>query len=354
MPDDAGLRIRLHAVMAAPSKLIGWPLIMIAECRTREAGGHLRGVLVGLVLGCAACIGHPAWAQTTWLLSPSVDSYPSPSPDGRALVFQSTRNGRTALYIADSDGSRPRLWLDTGTEPSSPAWSPDGKSIAFADQVQGDSEIFIMAVDGRVPQRLTAIRADDSHPAWSADSRRIFFSSNRHTEDQAVEFHDQVHDIFSMRSDGTDLRQHTDCRAVCTYPAPSPDGKSLAFRKLLGRPGNRWNQSLMGFDSEVMVSAIDGSAARTLSDHPAFDGWPAWSPDGRWIAFASNRVGRVSSGQIYLIRPDGSGLAVLTSGDWSNTQPRWSADSTTVFSYRHRATTDPEVGAIGVTRLPAE
>lgn len=269
-------------------------------------------------------------------------------------MFQSTRSGRAALYLADIDGSRPRLWLDSGVAPASPAWSPDGKSIAFADQVDGDSEIFVMAVDGRVPKRLTAIRADDAHPAWSADSRRIFFSSNRHTKDQAVDFYDQIHDIFSMDRNGTDLRQHTDCRAVCTYPTPSPDGAWLAYRKLLARPGNRWNQSLMGFDSEVMVSATDGSAARTLSNHPAFDGWPAWSPDGRWIAFASNRAGRVNSGQIYLIRPDGSDLAVLTSGEWSNTQPRWAADSTVVFSYRHRATADLEVGAIGITRLLAE
>lgn len=56
---------------------------MIAGSPPQAPGGPTHGVLGGLLLGWAACIGLPASAQTTWLLAPSVDSYPSPSPDGR-------------------------------------------------------------------------------------------------------------------------------------------------------------------------------------------------------------------------------------------------------------------------------
>lgn len=322
-----------------------------APCRTRRIRPFRRTLCTGIV---GLLFVHVAAAETRWLLPPVVDAYPSPSPDGRSIVFQSTRSGRTALYLADIDGSHVRLLLDTGHNPVSPAWSPDGRAIAFASNVDEDSEIHVMAVDGESePVRLTAIQADDSHPAWSADSQRIFFSSNRHTQDQRVDFYAQVHDIYSMRADGTDLRQHTDCKAVCTYPSPSPDGRSLAYRKLQRRPGKRWDQAPMEFDSEVMVSDLDGANERSVSDHPAFDGWPSWSPDGRWIAFASNRGGSISRGQIYLVRPDGSKLHALTDGDWSHTQPRWSASGTTVYSYRHHETAELEYGAIGTTPVPA-
>lgn len=284
-------------------------------------------------------------------INPVTDAYPTVSPDGTKMVFQSNRLGRGALFIANIDGSDLRLFLDSGDDPSSAVWSPDGRHIAYSGSVEGDAEIFIVDANGKNRRRLTNIRADDSHPAWSPDGTRIFFSSNRHTPDMNLPFGQQWHDTFSMRIDGSDVRRHTDCRTVCTYPSVSPDGKRLAFRKLLRTPGIRWDLSVMPANSEVFVSNLDGSAERNLSDHPAFDGWPTWSPDGLQIAFSSNRAGPANTGQVFVVSPDGGPPRQVTRGEWSNTTPRWTPDSRTILTYRHKDMVGYEFGTLGRTRI---
>jgi TolB protein len=295
---------------------------------------------------------NPVAASEPVTLNPIMESYPTVSPDGKTIVFQSTRLGRRALFMAGADGKNLRLFLDTQSNPVSAAWSPDGKRIAFADEVDGDSEIFIVDVDGKNLRRLTSVKADDSHPAWSADGQRIFFSSNRHTPDMSVPFAQQWHDTFSMRPDGTELRQHTNCKTVCTYPAPSPDGRHIAYRKLVPSPGMRWNLSVMPLDSEVFVSDLDGSNERNVSASTAFDGWPSWSPDGRWIAFSSNRSGPANTGHVFLVSPAGGEVKQLTTGRFSNTTPRWSPDSKKIYVYKHMDFVEFEVGNIGVVDVP--
>ena len=301
----------------------------------------IAAILIAAVQAIAAAPVEPA------VINPVTDAYPTVSPDGKRMIFQSRRLGRGALFIANVDGSDLRVFLDSGDDPAGAAWSPDGRHIAYSGSVDGDAEIFIVGADGRGRRRLTAIRADDSHPAWSADGSRIFFSSNRHTPDMSLPFGQQWHDTFSMRPDGSDVRRHTDCKAVCTYPAPSPDGRQIAYRKVVRSPGLRWDLSVMPANSEVFVSNADGSGERNLSDHPSYDGWPAWSPDGRFIAFSSNRAGPANTGQVWLVPPEGGPARQVTTGEWSNTTPRWAPDSRAIFTYRHKDMGDHEYGTLG-------
>ena len=282
---------------------------------------------------------------------PVTDAYPTVSPDGKKMVFQSRRLGHGALFIANIDGTDLKVFLDAGESPAGAAWSPDGRHIAYAGTVGGDSEIFIVDSDGRNRRRLTNIKADDSHPAWSPDSSRIFFSSNRHTPDMSLPFGRQWHDTFSMRTDGSDVRQHTRCRTVCTYPSLSPDGRLLAYRKILPTPGMRWDHSVMPVDSEVFVSNVDGTGERNLSNSPSYDGWPAFSPDGKWIAFSSNRAGPANTGHVFVVPPQGGTPRQVTRGDWSNTTPRWTPDSRTILTYRHKDMVSSEIGSLGRAAL---
>jgi Tol biopolymer transport system component len=278
------------------------------------------------------------------------DSYPALSPDGQTLLFQSTRNGRWALYTSKPDGSEVTLLLDSGDDPVTPSWSPDGAMIAFAATVDGQSEIFVMKRDAKGRQRLTSDPGDDSHPHWSADGR-LYFNSPRATPDRSADWSDQHHDIYSMTADGTDIQRHTDCKAVCTFPSPSPDGNYLAFRKVFREPARNWDQSIGDRNSEIVVKDMKTGAERNLSVDPAFDGWPVWTPNSMWVVFASNRGGRPNVGQIYAARPEGGAIRQLTDDQWSNAQPFVTADNANLLTYRLIETADAEFGHIGKIAL---
>ncbi|NIP18617.1 MAG: hypothetical protein GWM87_10990 [Xanthomonadales bacterium] len=275
------------------------------------------------------------------------DSYPSASPDGTQLVFQSNRTGTAQLFIQGMDGGdiRQLTTLERGAE--TPVFSPDGARILFGAYVgEGDNNVFVMEPDGGGITQLTSGPGYDGHPHWSADGQRIVFNSDRNTPDPDAGWSDRWHDIYSMRADGSDVQRHTWCEAVCTYGSFSPDGQKVLYRKVIRGAGLNWALQPIEKNSEVFVADPDGSNEVNLSDHPAFDGWPVWSPDGQWIAFASNRAGPELTGQVWLIRPDGSGLRQLTEGEWSHVQPAWSADSRSIFAYQGRETEQYEFGSV--------
>jgi len=298
-----------------------------------------------LLLALAAAASTPLTAVR--------DSYPALSPDGKTLLFHSNRSGRQAIWAADGDGGDPRLLFDgggLGTDSGTPVWSPDGSRIAFAMTPLGatdpnESDIYVMRPDGTGARRLTETPGDDSHPHWSADGRRIYFNSARATPDLKAEWTRQWIDIYSMAADGGDVRRHTDCRAVCTYPVPSPDGRSIVHRRVVAEPGLDWSLKPVQRNSEVFVTALDGSAGINVSRSPAYDGWPAWAPDGKWLVFASNRGGPAATGQIFAVRPDGTGLHALSRGGWSRVQPSF-AGSSRLLVYQGREEGETEIGHV--------
>src|SRR5687767_10353125 len=123
-------------------------------------------------------------------------------------------------------------------------------------------------------------------------------------------------DIFVINADGTGRTQITDHPAEDFDPVWSPDGTKIAFRT--HRDG----------DEEVYIMNADGSDQRNLSNAPnRGDYSPAWSPNGEWIAFMSDRAG---NNNIWLIRPDGSGLRQVTDIPGISEYPTWSPDSSQI------------------------
>lgn len=303
-------------------------------------------MLIGLWIAANLAQAQPAFVTGVQ------DTYPSASPDGVRLVFQSNRSGRIALYTAAVDGSEVRVLIDSGDDPVSPSWSPQGDLIAFAATVDGQSEVFVVRADGSERRRLTDDPGDDAHPHWSPDGR-LFFNSARATPDRSAEWSRQWHDIYSMDSDGGALRRHTTCESVCTFPQASPDGRWLAYRKVVDGSARNWDQSEGGRNSEIFVSAVDGSGAVNVSNSPAYDGWPAWSPDSRWIVFASNRDAPARVGRIWAVRPDGDGLRAIGTDDWSNVQPSFAPDGQSILTYRHIDLGPTEYGFIGRWTVPS-
>lgn len=124
-------------------------------------------------------------AQRELIASTFGDHAPDYSPDGKQIVFTSGRSGSNAIWVCESDGSKPRLLHSCGPYVTgTPRWSPDGKWIAFdsrscAPGANGNPDIYLLSANGGQPHRLTEDPAEDVVPSWSRDGRWIYFGSNR-------------------------------------------------------------------------------------------------------------------------------------------------------------------------------
>ena len=306
---------------------------------------------VALLSLVTALPATPETPITPKRLTNVIDSYPQLSKDRKLLVFQSNRSGTMQIYVSKADGTNIRQLTHLNFPAQVPCWSPDMKQIVFAAEPSGHSEIFVMNADGTGIGQLTHTGGDDSHPHWSADGSRIMFNSSRTTPDPAADWSKQWHELFSMKSDGSDVKQHTHFKTVCTFGSFSPDMKRIVYRKVIDGPAFQWDLSSIGRNSEVFVANADGSNEINVSKNAAFDGWPAWSPDGKLIAFSSNRAGPANTGQIFVVNPDGSGLRQLTSGPGGFAQPSWSTDGDRIVAYQNWETAEYEYGNIATIEL---
>ena len=203
---------------------------------------------------------------------------------GRKITFISFRDEPGDIYVMNPDGSNPiNLTQSPEAKEGAPSWSPDGKQITYKSwgifNANGffQSDIWVMDADGANQRNLTNHIANDWNPAWSPDGMQIVFSSDR---DKAWEFDAwDNRDVHVMNADGTNIINLTNHPAADTYPAWSPDGRQIAFSS--DRNGNL----------EIYVMNADGTNPIKLTNHPAVDRVPDWSPDGMRIAFSTNRDG---------------------------------------------------------------
>ena len=290
----------------------------------------------------------PAAALTR--LSAVSSSYPHPSPDGTQVVFESDRTGRSEIFVVGADGNGLRQLTDGPGQQFTPKWSPDGRHIVYVSTPAAGEpgDLYVMAADGTGQRRLTDHPGDEGHPHWFPDGSRIVFNSNRTTPDPTLPFSRQWHEVFSVALDGSDVRQHTYCRTVCTYPSVSPDGRSIAYRKVLDGPALQWDFTPSERNSEVFVAALDGSGERNLSNSGAYDGWPVWWPDGRSLVFVSNRTGPAVTGSLWRADLASGAVSLLApaQGDWGLTQPAVSTDGKRLYVYFDHETLGGETGDV--------
>ena len=141
------------------------------------------------------------------------------SPDGKLVVWVSTRDKNPELYTVTADGKDiVRLTTEIGFD-LHPAWSPDGERIAFASGRTGKQKIHVMKADGTGTKPITDGDGLDAWPAWRPDGKQIAFVSNRTGN----------YDLWLANDDGTGPVNLTVSKAQDTSPAWSPDGKKLAF-----------------------------------------------------------------------------------------------------------------------------
>ena len=250
---------------------------------------------------------------------PSDDRDPSWSPDGERIVFYSNRDGHVIdgwstyeIYVMDANGGNPQNLTNDLNDDRFPAWSPDGKRIAFVSDRDGPAhyfDIYVMDADGDNLQRLTNDPRDDRHPSWSPDGKRIVFGARRdgHFETKFA----VTYEIYVMDADGSNPQRLTENRKNDWLPSWSPDGKRIAFAS--DRKGDLVN-------IEIYVMDADGSNLQRLTENRIHDWFPSWSPDSERIAFVSERDGNK---EIYVMDADGGNLQRLTNNPHSDIYPAW-------------------------------
>ncbi len=145
---------------------------------------------------------------------PDIDVSPSFSPDGRKIVFVSSRgSGNAQIYKMNRDGSEVRRLTIKGNNNTSPSWSPRGDKILFAGMdTDGHFDIFSMNTDGGDMVRLTYDSRNNEEPVWAPDGQMITFSSNR----------TGTYQLYIMRPDGSHQVPLTHDPFKHTMPAWSP------------------------------------------------------------------------------------------------------------------------------------
>jgi hypothetical protein len=247
--------------------------------------------------------------------------WPRWSPAGETIAFaadwgSSPNSTRIQLYLINATGGEPvQLTHQVGLGADAPAWSPDGRRLAFAYHVDdGLGPISGVSVMDAVPDADTLILSAHrnistlSNPSWFRDGSRVAYG------------------VWSMGGPSpvtggyvvaTSDRSHTRFAAGWNVwgVSCSPVDDRIAFSSNHGGNYDIW-----------VVDGASGEPAR-LTDDPAGDFCPAWSPDGSRIAFCSSRAGVYD---IWVMSASGENQVQLTHGEGDKTAPSWSPDGTRI------------------------
>jgi len=259
---------------------------------TRRGMGLLAPALAAAVLAVAAfflgrvlpsAAKHPAspsvpvhFSQLTF--SRGMESQPSLSPDGRSFVYVSSAGGdQSDIYLQRVGGENAvNLTQDSKEDDWSPAFSPDGQWIAFRSEREGKG-IFVMGATGESVHRVADF---GFNPAWSPDGKELVVATEGLTGPTDRQSRSQLWRIDVM----TGAKKQIPMKEDGVQPSWSPHGRRIAFWGLPEGTGKR----------VLYTVPAEGDEATPLNDDNFFNWNPVWSPDGKYLYFASDRGGSMN------------------------------------------------------------
>jgi TolB protein len=206
-----------------------------------------------------------------------------------------------AIYRANTDGSNLRPLFPKEVSPgketaynAEATVSPDGKRIIFTSTKDGDLDLYTMKLDGTDARRVTSRLGYDGGAYFSPDSKRIVWRANYpETAEEKADYQRLLKqnlvrptkmEIWVANADGTDARQVTSNGKANFAPFFLPDGKRIIFSSNMGDPRGR--------KFELYVIGVDGQGLERITYGDEFDAFPMFSPDGKKLVWASNRHGK--------------------------------------------------------------